>query len=55
MDLVTGLNDALATKATTSSVTNLEQLLNTKTQAHEARIAALEGRLLWQPLVDENI
>lgn len=55
MDLVTGLNDALATKATTSSVTNLEQLLNTKTQANEARIAALEGRLVWQPLVDENI
>lgn len=54
MDLVTGLNAALESKADASAVTNLESLLNTQYAAHEARIAGLEGRLTWQPLLDEE-
>lgn len=54
IDVVTGLQAVLDNKATTQSVTSLETLLNTKYQAHEARIASLEGRLTWQPLINEN-
>ena len=52
MDIVTGLNAALAEKATTSSVTNIADLLNKKTADYDNRIAALEGRLTWQRLTD---
>ena len=52
MDIVTGLNAALAEKATTSSVTNVADLLNKKTADYDNRIAALEGRLTWQRLTD---
>lgn len=52
MDIVTGLNAALAEKATTSSVTNIADLLNKKTADYDNRIAALEGRLTWQRLID---
>ena len=52
MDIVTGLNAALAEKATTSSVTNIADLLNKKTADYDNRIAALEGRLTWQRLAD---
>lgn len=52
MDIVTGLNAALAEKATTSSVTNIADLLNKKTAEYDNRIAALEGRLTWQRLID---
>lgn len=52
MDIVTGLNAALAEKATTSSVTNIADLLNKKTAEYDNRIAALEGRLTWQRLTD---
>lgn len=50
---VTGLQDILDGKASTQSVTNVVTLLNQKYEAHEARIASLEGRLTWQPLVDD--
>ena len=52
MDIVTGLNATLAEKATTSSVTNIADLLNKKTADYDNRIAALEGRLTWQRLTD---
>ena len=52
MDIVTGLNAALAEKATTSSVTNIADLLNKKTADYDNRIAALESRLTWQRLTD---
>ena len=52
MDIVTGLNAALAEKAATSSVTNIADLLNKKTADYDNRIAALEGRLTWQRLTD---
>lgn len=52
--IVNGLETALNNKANNSSVTNLESLLNSQYQAHEARIANLEGRLTWSPLVDQN-
>lgn len=52
MDIVTGLNAALAEKATASSVTNIADLLNKKTADYDNRIAALEGRLTWQRLTD---
>ena len=52
MDIVTGLNAALAEKATTSSVTNVADLLNKKTADYDNRIAALEDRLTWQRLTD---
>lgn len=52
MDIVTGLNVALAEKATVSSVTNIADLLNKKTADYDNRIAALEGRLTWQRLAD---
>ena len=51
---VTGLQAILDGKASTQSVTNVVTLLNQKCEAHEARIAALEGRLTWQPLIDEE-
>jgi hypothetical protein len=54
MSVVSGLEAALNSKASAQSVTNLETLLNTKYQAHEARIAALEGQMTWQPLFDEE-
>lgn len=50
---VTGLQDILDGKASTQSVTNVVTMLNQKYEAHEARIASLEGRLTWQPLVDD--
>lgn len=49
---VTGLQDILDGKASTQSVTNVVDMLNQKYEAHEARIASLEGRLTWQPLID---
>lgn len=52
MNIVTGLNAALAEKATISSVTNIADLLNKKTADYDNRIAALEGRLTWQRLID---
>lgn len=52
MNIVTGLNAALAEKATVSSVTNIADLLNKKTADYDNRIAALEGRLTWQRLTD---
>lgn len=54
IDIVNGLEAALNNKANNSSVTNLESLLNSQYQAHEARIANLEGRLTWSPLIDQN-
>lgn len=53
--VVTGLQDILDSKATVSSVANVQVLLNARVDAHEARIANLEGRLTWQPLIDENL
>lgn len=53
--VVTGLQDILDSKATVSSVANVQALLNARVDAHEARIANLEGRLTWQPLIDENL
>lgn len=53
MNLVSGLEQALAEKATTVQVTNVADLLNQKVANHENRIAALEGRLTWQKLLDE--
>jgi hypothetical protein len=55
LNMVTGLNEALNTKASSNSVKDIEDLLNARYQAHEARIASLEGRLIWQPLMDENV
>ena len=52
--IVNGLEAALNNKANNSSVVNLESLLNQQYQAHEARIANLEGRLTWSPLIDQN-
>lgn len=52
ISIVNGLEAVLNNKANNSSVTNLESLLNSQYQAHEARIANLEGRLTWSPLVD---
>lgn len=54
MSAVTGLMDALNSKADTTTVTNLEATLNAKYNAHEARILALEGQLTWQPLIDST-
>lgn len=54
ISVVNGLETALNNKANNSSVINLESLLNSQYQAHEARIANLEGRLTWSPLVDQN-
>ena len=54
ISIVNGLEAVLNNKANNSSVTNLESLLNSQYQAHEARIANLEGRLTWSPLVDQN-
>ena len=55
LNTVTGLNEALNTKASSNAVQDIEDLLNARYQAHEARIASLEGRLIWQPLIDENV
>lgn len=55
INAVTGLLDALNAKADNSTVVNLESTLNAKYAAHEARIAALEGQLTWQPLIDEPV
>ena len=55
MNVVAGLEAALNAKASVESVTNIETLLNSKYQAHEARIAALEDQLVWHPLIDENL
>lgn len=55
MSAVTGLMAALNNKADTSAVVNLESALNAQFQAHEARIAALEGQLTWQPLTDNDM
>ena len=52
MDIVTGLTTALNDKATTSHVTDIERLLNNKVASYDARIAALEGQLTWQPLIN---
>ena len=52
MDIVTGLITALNDKATTSHVTDIERLLNNKVASYDARIAALEGQLTWQPLIN---
>ena len=54
MNIVNGLEAALNNKANNSSVSNIESLLNSKYAAHEARIANLEGRLTWSPLIDQN-
>lgn len=53
MDVVTGLTAALNDKATNSHVTDIERLLNNKVASYDARIAALEGQLTWQPLINE--
>ena len=53
--VVTGLQDILDSKATVSSVANVQALLNARIDAHEARIANLEGRLTWQPLINDNL
>lgn len=52
MDIVTGLTTALNDKATNSHVTDIERLLNNKVASYDARIAALEGQLTWQPLIN---
>lgn len=59
IDTVVDLEKILNNKANASAITeintsisNIENLLNTKYQAHETRIAALEGRLIWHSLVD---
>ena len=52
MDIVTGLTTALNDKATISHVTDIERLLNNKVASYDARIAALEGQLTWQPLIN---
>lgn len=52
MDVVTGLTAALNDKATNSHVTDIERLLNNKVASYDARIAALEGQLTWQPLIN---
>lgn len=54
LNIVTGLNEALNTKASSDSVKDIEDLLNTQYQNHEARIASLEGRLTWQYMIDNN-
>ena len=53
MNVVTGLTAALNNKASTSAVTDVERLLNSKVADYDARIAALEGQLIWQPLISE--
>ena len=53
MNAVTGLLEVLNNKASTASVTNVERLLNSKVADYDARIAALEGQLTWQPLMTE--
>lgn len=47
---ITTLETLIETKASKDSVTNLETLLNAKVADHEARIAELEGRLVWKTL-----
>lgn len=53
MNAVTGLTAALNNKATTSHVADIERLLNNKVASYDARIAALEGQLTWQPLMND--
>ena len=55
INTVNGLEEILNNKADSSTVLNLENLLNSQYAAHEARIANLEGRLTWAPLIDNNI
>ena len=54
LNTVTGLNEALNTKASSDAVQDIEDLLNAQYQNHEARIASLEGQLTWQYMVDNN-
>ena len=54
IETVTGLQTALNEKATTTFVTNVVDQLNAQYASYEARIAGLEGRLIWQPLIDNN-
>lgn len=55
MNIVTGLESALNSKASSTDVVNIQDLLNTRYQNHEARIASLEGQLTWQYLEDNII
>lgn len=54
MSIVTGLTTALEEKATVGHVNEIASRLNKEVAAHENRIAALEGRLTWQPLTDNE-
>lgn len=54
MSIVSGLTAALEEKATVSHVNEIASRLNQEIAAHENRIAALEGRLTWQPLTDNE-
>jgi hypothetical protein len=42
-------------KANTTAVTDLASVLNKYKKDNDARIAALEGRLVWAPLEDEIV
>lgn len=55
MNIVTGLESALNSKASSKDVVDVQDLLNTRYQNHEARIANLEGQLTWQYLEDNII
>ena len=52
---VTGLESALAMKANATAVTDLASILNQYKENNDARIATLEGRLVWAPLEDEIV